>query len=94
MKLYKKSDMLYQDNYSWEATMGDDPEIIGSPDNVLFNRNEGYEVLDLINEIANDNDWKNKQSCEILERLIHDMLPQNIRGRSNVKDWLFNNWPQ
>ena len=51
MALMTKSDLEY-DDYSWTAYGDDDPEVTGEPDSTLFNRNEGYEVLYLINKMA------------------------------------------
>ena len=48
MGLLQKSDLLFKNEYSWNALIGDDPRITGEPDSTLFNRNEGYEVLYLI----------------------------------------------
>lgn len=91
MGLLAKSDLQY-DDYEWTAYGNDDPEVTGKPDSTLLNRKEGYEVLYLINKIAEDNDFKKKESGLKLEEMIHDFLPGNIRSQENVVIWIGNNW--
>lgn len=52
MGLLVKSDLQYEDEYSWTAIDGDNPKITGIPDSTLLNREEGYEVLAFINRFA------------------------------------------
>ena len=91
MALLNKSD-LYYDDYSWTTYGDDDPEITGSPDSTFFNRKEGYEVLYLINKIADKNDLKKKSSGQKIEKMLHDHLPGNIRSQKNVYQWIVDNW--
>ena len=68
MNLLVKSDLEY--TYSWTAIDGDDPKISGIPDNTLFNRNEGYEDLYLINKFANIHSLNQKKSGKKIEKMI------------------------
>ncbi len=88
MELTKK-DLKY--TYSWTAIRGDNPKVTGEPDSTLFNRNEGYEVLYLINKIAEIKKWKTKNTLLNLEEKIKNKLPSNIRSQKNVKEWLDKN---
>ena len=90
MALISKSDLQYE--YSWTAIEGDNPKVAGKPDSTMFNRNEGYEVLYLINKLAETWNWKKKASCLKLETIIKKHLPSNIRSQENVKKWLADNW--
>lgn len=90
MALLQRSDLQFQ--YSWSAIPGDDPRISGSPDNVLFSRNEGYEALYLINAFAAKHGFKQKESGLKTERLIKKHLPTNVRSQTNVVEWLEKNW--
>ena len=90
MALMKSSDLKY--TYSWTAIPPDDPRVKGKPDSTMFNRHEGYEVLYLINHMADENNFKEKESGYKLERMIHDHLPSDIRSQENVKTWIVNNW--
>jgi hypothetical protein len=90
---FTKTNMLYN-HYSWTALPGDNPKISGVPDSTLFNRNEGYEVLYLINRFMNDNSLKNVESGQKIERMIRTGLPGDVRGQKNVVEWLTKNWKQ
>jgi len=90
---FTKANMLYN-HYSWTALPGDNPKISGVPDSTLFNRNEGYEVLYLINRFMTDNNLKNVESGQKIERMIRTGLPGDVRGQKNVVEWLVKNWKQ
>ena len=90
MSLLTKNDLEY--TYSWSVISGDDPKISGAPDNTLFNRHEGYEVLYLINKFAQIHNLTKELSGLKLEKMIKNHLPSNIRSQINVKKWLEENW--
>lgn len=92
MGLLEKSDLLFKNEYSWNALKGDDPRITGEPDYTLFNRNEGYEVLYLINKLAEKHSLQKKTSGHKIENMIRLHLPAEIRKQENVMEWIFNNW--
>lgn len=87
--LLNSSDLKY--DYSKSATTGDNPELIGTPDKDLFNRNEEYEVLNLINSFAEKHNLKNIASGQKAEKMLQD-LPSDIRNREKVITWLEENW--
>lgn len=88
---YKESEMIYRD-YS-KAHFGDDnPKQVGSPDDKELNRKELYEVLPFINELSTASNWESASPCQHAEKLIHDFLPDSIRSRSKVWQWLVDNW--
>lgn len=84
---YLKSDLIYKD-YKWTAYPSDDPKVTGAPDNTLFNRHEGYEVLYLINHF----ELSSRAPGEKLEKMIRNELPSDVRGQIKVRDWLKENW--
>ena len=88
---FTKTNLLYK-HYSWTALPGDNPKISGVPDSTLFNRNEGYEVLYLINRIMEVNNWKNVATGQKIERMIKTGLPGDVRGQKHVSDWILKNW--
>lgn len=90
MNLIKSSELKYK--YSWSAISGDNPKVVGEPDSTLFNRNEGYEVLYLINKLSKIWGFKEKASALKLEKMINEELPSDIRSQENVKSWLSKNW--
>ena len=90
MALLSRSDLRF--NYSWSAIIPDDPRISGQPDSTLLNRNEGYEVLYLINTFADLNRFKIKEAGHKIERIIRNHLPVDVRNQENVVSWLNSNW--
>lgn len=86
--------MLYENEYSWKASGGDDPKKIHD-DARMFNRHEGYEVLYLINSLkAKGGGDLLLESEKKIEWMIHDHLPSDIRSRENVKTWICDNFPK
>lgn len=90
-----KNNLLFKDEYSWTTIAPDDPSIRGNTDNKMFNRREGYEVLYLINQVAEEmklrklfSYYELQYSYYELEYMIRKRLPSNIRSRSKVKAWL------
>lgn len=88
---FSKSNLLYN-HYSWTAIAGDNPKISGVPDSTLFNRNEGYEVLYLINNFMNLHKLKEVRSGQKIEKMIKTGLPGDTRGQKNVTEWIVTNW--
>ena len=91
MALFNKTDMTYKE-YQWTAYPNDNPGITGKPDSTRFNRHEGYEVLYLINALAES--WKLKQinSCLKIEKMIREKLPSTTITQIDVKEWIRINW--
>lgn len=95
MVYYTKADMIYND-YVWRARLEhDNPNITGFPDDILLDRNEGYEVLYFINAIAKHSNWSvsNKSGGKKIEQMLRK-LPGHIRSRKNIYNWLVQNWGQ
>jgi hypothetical protein len=87
----KKSDLNY-DDYSWTAVSGDDPEK-KKKDADFFSRKEGYEVLTLLNSLkGKDKKDLLVRSRQICEWMIHEKLPSDIHGRTNVINWIAENY--
>lgn len=62
MALFNKTDMQFE-NYQWTAYPNDNPKVTVKPDSTRFNRHEGYEVLYLINALAESWELKQISSC-------------------------------
>ena len=90
MNFYKRSDMIYK--YNWYPDGGDDVKLRGEPDHSLFHRDEGYEVLYLINKFGEATGRTTISDGNKAERLINEKLPADVRSQKNVKEWLENNW--
>lgn len=91
MALFNKSIMQYRD-YQWTAYPNDNARVTGKPDSTRFNRHEGYEVLYLINALAEEWDFKNVNSCLKMEKLIREELPSKTIIQVDVKQWIRKNW--
>jgi hypothetical protein len=91
MTLFKKSDMQYKD-YQWTAYPNDNPKVTGKPDSTRFNRHEGYEVLYLINALAEEWNFKNVASCLKMEKMIREKLPSDAIMQTDVREWIKLNW--
>lgn len=91
MAFYEKEDMIYTD-YKWTAYPNDNPKIVGKPDSTLLNRNEGYEVLYLINAFAEKHGFKKTVSGNVVEEMIRKELPIDIRSQEGIFMWVEENW--
>ena len=87
--LFTKGNLL--NKYSWIHTKEDDPKLKGEPDHILLNRDEGYEVLYMINQLMSA--WKLKQviTGQKIEKMIKEN-PSNLRSQQHVKLWIKENW--
>ena len=86
-----KIDLKYND-YSWSTYSNDDPKVTEVPDNTLLNRHEGYEVLYLINKLAEIWKFERKSSGVKIERMIKEHLPDNIKSQIEIRKWIHDNW--
>ncbi|TPG41506.1 hypothetical protein [Flavobacterium pectinovorum] len=79
-------------NYSWTTTEGDSKKVIGYPDNVLLNRNEGYEMLHFINKyMVTRNLSITESNFTTIEYSIKTNVPSDLRSQTHIKTWLDNN---
>ena len=86
----KTSDLKYE--YSDTATNGDNPKFSGKPDSILFNREEEYEVIPMLENVMDELGTKKKTGLHKLEDMIKDDLPGSTRKREDVFDWLVENF--
>lgn len=89
MPLIDRSDLQY--DYSWSSYPGDSPRSESTSKSSLFRRDEGSDVLAIINEYADENDIKNKEEALRIEKLIREKLNKEDMTRREVKVWLENN---
>ena len=87
MKFYSKDDLQF-DDYTWEATPSDSHKLQNFPDRNQFNSAEGYEVLYLINTIAEMTGLTSNSDCQRIETLIHDKLPIGRMSQVTAAKWL------
>ena len=68
-----------------------DPRVTGKPDNTLFNKEEGNEVVYLINRLMGIWDYRFSNTGNKMEKLIHDKLPETVIKQEEVQLWLKEN---
>lgn len=92
---FKASDLVYKDYKKTAKADKDDPNYRVGSERTLYNREEQFEVLDLINHYAKDNNWEvwpgDVAACQKVEKLLHDKLPGGTRSHKNVMKWLDEN---
>ena len=84
--MFNKSDLTLFYNWNTDASC---PNLSGTPDKSFFNKNEGNEVLYIINLLSFVED-----SCDLerAENLIRNYMPLNIKSQIDVFNWLEINW--
>ncbi len=90
MNILSSSDLAYL--YEWKPVPENDPRISGEPDLTLFYRNQGPEVLYIINYFADRNNLTDLCDGLKLERIIRKNLPGIYRTQLHTIQWLKNNW--
>lgn len=84
MALIGKGDLKH--DYSWPTeSPGDSPK---DPDSNLFDREDGKEVLNVINEYADRRNITDKQKALKIETELHNNLSKDITTQRGVMDWL------
>ena len=87
MNLFSKKNLHYSD-YKWTSYLQHDPRVNGKPDDTLFNKEEGNEVVYLINRLMALWDYRFSNTGNKMEKLIHDELPADISKQEDVQTWL------
>lgn len=93
MVFFFKKNLFYND-YKWTEYSNKDAHVHGKPDDTVFNRKEGYEVLYLINKMMELWDYRLSDSGVKIEKLIHDQLPSEIKTQADVVQWVQQNLRQ
>lgn len=89
MALISRDDLNY--DYTWSAYPGDNPMSDSTHQSGIFRRDEGSDVLAVINDYASDNEIKNKEEALRIEKLIRDKLGDEEMTKNEVRAWLENN---
>lgn len=87
MALISRGDLEYS-GYTWSSNPKVEPRFHGMADDNVFDRNDGNDVLYVINEYARENDIKDKKKALELEKEIHQNLSEDITTQRDVTDWL------
>ncbi|MGE5435584.1 MAG: hypothetical protein ACM3O3_00025 [Syntrophothermus sp.] len=89
MPLLTRTDLLYK--YNWSHNYPNFSELQNNPDKVMLNKNEGEEVLYLINKIAEMNQFTNKSLGHKIETMIKHYLPENYKSHNKAIAWINTN---
>jgi|KBSMisStaDraftv2_1062788.scaffolds.fasta_scaffold67335_5 hypothetical protein len=90
MDIYDRKDLLF-DDYEWTEPLTH-VKLQGSPDRNMFNRNEGYNVLYIINYACGILNCKTKIEAGRMEILLHEKLPLEVKSQNSVSSWLINTY--
>ncbi|MHB8205775.1 hypothetical protein [Mucilaginibacter sp.] len=90
MILFSKRNLHYSD-YKWSAYPHNDPHVYGKPDATPFDKEEGNEMVYLINRLMILWDYRFANTGNKIEKLIHDQLPADISVQEEVQTWVKTN---
>ena len=90
MVLFSRRNLYYAD-YRWSIYNPKDPRVNGKPDDTPFTREEGNEVVYLINKLMVLWDYRFANTGNKMEKLIHDKLPPELTKQEEVQVWLKEN---
>jgi hypothetical protein len=90
MILFSRRNLHYAD-YKWTSYAVNDPHVNGKPDDTLFNKEEGNEVVYLINKLMILWDYRFSNTGNKMEKLIHDKMPADVVSQNGVLTWLKEN---
>ncbi len=90
MILFSRRNLHYSD-YKWSSYPTNDPHVTGKLDETPFNKEEGNEVIYLINKLMILWDYRFSNTGNKMEKLIHDKLPADISSQNEVLLWIKEN---
>jgi hypothetical protein len=90
MILFSRRNLHYSD-YKWTSYVSSDPRVNGKPDDTLFNKEEGNQVVYLINKLMIVWDYRFSNTGNKMEKLIHDKMPADLIKQEEVQQWLKEN---
>ena len=86
MELFNKDDLM--NGYEWKDYEVNAPEISGQPDSTLFNRQDGHQVLYIINKFSKKYEIRWKTSGLLLEQMLTNGLPDRVHSQIEVLTWI------
>jgi hypothetical protein len=85
--LFSRRNLFYSD-YKWNIYPPNDPRTNGRPDDTPFTKDEGNEMIYLINRLMILWDYRFSNTGNKMEKLIHDKMPADITTQEQVQQWL------
>lgn len=74
--------------YSWITEKDKAMAVTGFPRNVIFDSNEGHQVVWFVNRYMESLGWHTQASFNNIELLLRKHLPVGINSHHHVKLWL------
>ncbi|MGD9947869.1 MAG: hypothetical protein AB7U29_05245 [Desulfobulbus sp.] len=90
MDTFSKKDLIF--DYSWSEYDKNDPKVSGVPDTTVFNKNEGEEVVYLINYLSEHLAWSVEEFGARVEKMLHEHLPKGAISQKDTIGWIKENW--
>lgn len=87
MILFSRRNLHYTD-YKWSTYHQNDPRVNGKLDATPFTRDEGNEVVYIVNKLMILWDYRFTNTGNKMEKLIHDQLPPEIVMQHEVQEWI------
>jgi hypothetical protein len=91
MELFIKSDLRYQNRYCWNIEKSNNLSLVTCSAHGVFNRHEGYEVLNLINRLMQLHNLSHIKSLEKIETMLIN-LPFEEQTHRQVSTWIMEHW--
>jgi len=82
----RPSDLYFK--YHRNKALRDEPKFAGKPDSHPYDRDDLYEVIPMLQAVMDELDCSDAEVLHRLEELAGDEMPQFIRSREEVFDFL------
>jgi len=83
---------LQYNSYTWNNHVCNTPKTSGKLDDTRFNKQEGFEVVYLINKLAEQWDLSKIESGHKIEYIINEKLPASLKTQAEVATYIQMNW--
>ena len=90
-KGFTRPNLILKD-YVWNDYEEYDNRVSGEIDDTEFDRNEGNEVLYMINTLMGAWGLDKVNNGQKIERMIKSYMPYTIKTQREAKEWIKNNW--
>lgn len=88
MPLLSKRDLEYDYTWSSRPNRQQDPVPDDNPGRDVFDADDGNDVLDAINNYAEEKEITDKRRALEIERKMHENMSRDISTQRGVRDWM------
>jgi len=86
-----ESDLCYSD-YQWDSFSESDPRISGKPGKTIVDRDQGHELVYIINCFIRKFHLTDKSDARKIEIMIREEMPETIKRQDRIMAWIEENW--